>query len=331
MRTRKQLLISSFLAWTLFIVSASSVMAQTGKVLGIHILHPYELEDAAKLIQPGEEAPEEWRYVTIPLSFDDTNKKEEWQQFFDRCRDAKIIPIVRMVTRFEDGSWAVPNRKEITNWIEFTASLRWPTDEKHIIILNEPNHANEFGGRLDPEGFAEVLDFTARWAKSEDKNYVILPGAMDLAATSGGNTLEAFAYLDRMLAHRPEVFSNISAWNSHSYANPGFSASPERTDKKSLRGFQHELAYLKEKTGQAELRVYITETGWLNTKVTNRWLPAYYEYAYQHVWSDPRVVAVTPFVLRGDPGPFSGFTFIDKNNKKTTHYQAYQSAVELDT
>lgn len=330
MTVRKRLISSVFLALFALVFSVGTARAQEGKVLGIHILHPYELEDAAALIKSSDESSE-WRYVTIPLSFADTLKRDEWQQFFDRCRDAKIIPIVRMVTRFENGSWAIPNRKEITDWFAFTSSLNWPTADKHIIILNEPNHANEFGGKLDPEQFAEVLDFSARWATFADKNYVVLPGAMDLAASTGGSTLEAFTYLERMIAHRPDVFEHVTAWNSHSYANPGFSASPERTDKKSLRGFQHELAFIQEKTGRSDLRVFITETGWLNTGLTNRWLPAYYSYAYQHVWSDPRVVAVTPFVLRGDPGPFSGFTFIDRNNNKTTHYQAYQNAVKLDS
>jgi hypothetical protein len=46
-----------------------------------------------------------------------------------------------------------------------------------------------------------------------------------------------------------------------------------------------------------------------------------------HVWSDPRVVAVTPFVLRGDPGPFAEFGFLDKNNQPTRQYRALQQAL----
>jgi hypothetical protein len=32
--------------------------------------------------------------------------------------------------------------------------------------------------------------------------------------------------------------------------------------------------------------------------------------------------------LQGDPGPFSGFSFIDRNGKPTAQYQAYQEVIK---
>lgn len=301
--------------------------AAEGEVLGIHILHPYELDRATELLKPESSDDDQWHYVTVPFALDQLKNQAEWQDFFNKARDKKVIPLVRLVTKYENGAWQVPNKWQIAQQISFLSALDWPTDERHIIVFNEPNQAHEWAGQIDPAGYAQVLEFTARWAKNENKGYKVLPAGMDLAAPHGPRTAEAFWYLDQMLAENPAVFDSIDYWNSHSYPNPGFVSSPERTDKQSLRGFEHELTYLKKKTGR-DFEVYITETGWRETAYTRPWLPQYYQYALQHVWSDARVKAVTPFVLQGDPGPFAAFTFIDQVGNQTLQYQAYHQLVK---
>jgi hypothetical protein len=330
----KTIVTSLVLSFLLLFGAAGLAHATEGEVLGIHILHPYELENAQQLLKveakvedDGEENSDgRWHYFTIPLSLADTEQPEAWQQLFDQAKAKQMIPIVRLVTRFEDGSWQVPNRKEVTSQINFLGRLDWPTDQKIIIIYNEPNQSHEWSGQVDPVSYTQVLRFAADWAHTENKDFVVLPAGLDLAAPNGSTTREAFWFLDQMLAADPEILSVIDYWNSHSYPNPGFSSSPERTDKNSLRGFQHELAYLKAKTGR-DFEVFITETGWVDNGVTGRWLAGYYQYAYQHIWSDARIKAVTPFVLQGDPGPFSGFTFLTQEGKQTRQYQAYQNIV----
>lgn len=309
----------------LFLTFAQKAQAE-GVVLGVHILRPQEISQAKDLFYDSEK-PEQWHYVTIPLSLDDLNKKEEWEQFFIDAKKYRVIPLVRLVTRFENGAWQIPSRKEITSYFTFLNQFEWPTAEKHIIVFNEVNHAAEWGNSLDPEGYAEVLRFTSDWAHSEENGYVILPAAMDLAAPNGKKTQEAFRYLEQMYQSDAEIFDKIDFWNSHSYPNPGFSSSPTRTAQNSVRGFQHELAYLKKKT-EKNFEVFITETGWVNTSVTTRWLSSYYSYALQHVWSHPQVKGVTFFVLKGDPGPFSEFGFLDKNDQPTAHYFAIRKAIE---
>jgi hypothetical protein len=314
------LLLLSFLQ--LFV---SPVFATEGAVLGIHILNPSDLGQAKELLKT-EKTKDEWHYVTIPLSLNDLNKHGEWNEFFKLAKQEKFTPIVRLVTRFEKGAWTVPTKKEITNYFVFLNSLDWPTDKKYIIVFNEVNHAKEWGGNINPDQYADVLKFTSNWAKSENKNYQILPAAMDLAAPNGGETMEAFAYLDNMRQSDPDIFQYLDYWNSHSYPNPGFSAAPTRTEKNSLNGFKYELSYLKEKTGR-EYQTFITETGWADNSKTHSRLANYYDYAAEQIWSDPRIVAVTPFILRGAPGPFAAFTFLDRNDKPTDQYHAYQQAM----
>jgi hypothetical protein len=313
-----------------FTLGSSSVAASEGQVLGMHIMNIDELDPVnrffADLSKPDQEKTE-WRYVTVPLTLDDLDKSTEWQRFFDRAKQDNIQPIVRLATRAEGANWKVPNRKELVEMVNFLHKLQWPTDQKIIIVFNEVNHAREWGGTIDPVSYLDVLQFTSGWAHATDPSFVVLPAAMDLAAPQGTQTWEAFTYWNRLHELDSEVFSYMDAWNSHSYPNPGFSGSPTATAKNSIRGFQHELAFVKEKSGR-DLQVYITETGWAANKSTLPWLESYYTYALQHVWSDPRVVAVTPFVLKGDPGPFSSFGFLDRNDQPTPHYTAISRAAQ---
>ncbi len=321
-----RLYIAYFLLFLLGSLSRpQSIFAARPEVLGIHILHPYELPKAVDLLS-AEDEKENWRYVTIPLSIDDLESKTEWQDFFDRSKAARVQPIVRLVTSFEDGAWKIPDRKEITELIAFLSELNWPREERYIIVLNEVNHAPEFGGKIDPREYADILEFVTSWAKTEGKSYKVLPAALDLAASDTAKTAEAFGFLTQMLEYKPELLEQIDYWNSHSYPNPGFSTSPLRTDKRSLWGFSHELAFLKQYS-QRDFKVFITETGWVENSATRYRLNDYYSYAFKNIWSDERVVAVTPFLLQGAPGPFAGFSFIDESGKPTLQYLAYRSLI----
>lgn len=318
--------IAIFSAFLLLFSMVSTVSANQTKPVGIHILRPEELKEARELIAVDQNT-QDWHYVTIPFTLEDMKDQEKWQGFFDEAKELKVIPLVRLATKFENESWIIPNKKQIVDQITFLGSLEWPTDQKYIIVFNEVNHAKEWGGTLDPAEYARVLEFTSSWARSEQKNFVILPAAMDLAAPNGRETKEAFAFLEAMEKEDPEIFSYIDIWNSHSYPNPAFSAAPTGTAQNSLRGFKHELAFLKEKTDK-DFKVMITETGWENNAKTSRWLYSYYQYAVDHVWSDPQVLAVTPFILKGSPGPFSGFSFLDAEGKPTKQYLALKEALK---
>ncbi|MGD9129119.1 MAG: hypothetical protein PVJ09_01350 [Candidatus Woesebacteria bacterium] len=325
MRILKKLFLLAFLSCFSLFNLVSQVYAREGQVLGVHILNPGEIDQAKDLIESDKN--DDWYYVTIPLSLNDLDKKAEWQDFFDKSKKEKIIPIVRLATKLENNAWKIPSKKEIIDLMDFLSDLDWPTDKRYIIVFNEVNHAKEWGGEIDAQSYSRILTFTSNWAHTEAKNYVVLPAAMDLAAPNGSQTMEAFNYLDQMYDYDKEVFSVIDLWNSHSYPNPGFSSSPEKTAKNSLRGFLHELAYLKEKTGK-DFQVVISETGWVANAATAKWLESYYLYAMQHIWSNPQVMAVTPFLLKGDPGPFALFGFIDRNDQPTVQYQAFRNAVE---
>ena len=304
--------------------------AQTAK-MGMHVLSMEEVEPAVTLLREQEKDTEHWYYITIPFTTADIGREVEWQAFFTKAKTLRVIPIVRLATQPQGAFWQIPTKKHIVDQIDMLARLEWPTAERRILIFNEVNHAKEWGNTINPAQYAELFRFSALWARSQDKNFIVMPAAMDLAAPSGSVTQDAFVYLEAMYASDPEIFTYADAWNSHSYPNPGFSAPPQRLGRNSLYGYQHELSFL-EKKGITTLPVYITETGWVENRATSRNLTKYYQYAFDKIWQpDSRVVAVTPFVFNGAPGPFATFSFISADGKPTVHYQALKNVLGAST
>lgn len=287
---------------------------------GVHILHPEEIQDVAEGTRESRGEQKVPLFVTLPFSLEDIHRLDRWQASFAVAKKENIVPLVRLVTRFdtEKNAWVVPNQYEIVQLANALSTLSWPQEERHIILFNEPNHAAEWGGEVNPESYAEVALFAAQWFNTEPGNYVVLPAAADLAAPNGNETMEAFAFWRQALSNQPGLLEQLDAWNSHSYPNPGFMASPYRKGKNSLRGFEHELDFLALHSDR-QWPVYITETGWKQTTSNVRQMASYYEYAGENIWNNEQVVAVTPFLWQGIPGPFAAFSL--QNEERSFTYQ----------
>ncbi len=296
--------------------------------VGMHVLHPEEFERVEENFRDVRKDSEPL-YITVPFALADLERLPQWQKSFDFAREKNIVPLVRLTTRFDTqkNAWEVPSQKDIVDLARGLNTLAWPQEQRHVILFNEPNHAAEWGGSIDPHEFALKTDFALDWFKTESAHYVLLPAALDLAASDTPKTKEAFSYWKEVLGSKPEILDKISAWNSHSYPNPAFSSGPLERGKNRLDGFRHELAFLKKYTPRT-LPVYITETGWSRSGVIDRKLTTYYQQAMKTVWSDDNVVAVTPFVFAGSPGPFASFSFVDENGKPTPHWIAFEKALE---
>lgn len=318
MRKLPSLLFSLIL---IFPIIASFVTPAKAQVLGIHLLNPSELSSAEKLLSTKDGAI---HYVTVPFTFDDMNYKSRWEAFFREARNANLRPLLRLTTRFENGAWVVPTRADVMRVSAFLTSIEWHADDLTVILWNEPNHANEWGGKIDPTSYAEVADFAVDWFKTESKNYVVLPAGIDLAAPNSSDTMEAFEFWKQVFNAAPDLLEKFDGWTSHSYPNPGFSSDPWKTDKMSLRGYQHELIFLSQ-FSKKQFPVYITETGWNHNSLSAWEVQNYYQIAFKNIWnSDPRIKAVTPFLLQGAPGTFAPFSFLDAFGNPTKAYAAYQ-------
>ncbi|MEK7587449.1 MAG: hypothetical protein AAB457_01360, partial [Patescibacteria group bacterium] len=212
--------------------------------------------------------------------------------------------------------------------------LNWPTQNRYVILFNEPNHANEWGSTIDPEGYADLFVAFADSLNQASPDFFVLPAGLDVSAASDGRSLDAADYLSRMITAKPELLDKMDGWTSHSYPNPSFSGSPYARGRGTLGSFAWELEYLRQLGLKKELPVFITETGW-NHSEGKFWQPrlanpqtvgSNFQIAASTIWLDPRIVAITPFVFSYQDYPFDHFSFKKIGSTEYyPHYTAYQS------
>jgi hypothetical protein len=144
-------------------------------IYGIGIVNHSDLSDVRNLVNTNGG---DWGYVTIVITEKDRNK-EVWQKFLDDCRRLHLIPIIRVVSEFMSGSWKEPQTNEIDNWVKFFDSLNWVIENRYIIIGNEPNHAKEWGGKIDPESYSTYLKEFSKKLKNSNSDYFVLNAGFD--------------------------------------------------------------------------------------------------------------------------------------------------------
>lgn len=274
---------------------------------GIHILSENDISAAAALVNS---AGGDWGYVTVVMR-DDERDEKRWNNFFADLQQNHLIPIVRLATHLENNSWRVPSMDEAEKWADFLDNLSWPIQNRYIIFFNEPNHAKEWGGKVNPQEYALVLEKFITTFKNKNKDFFVLPAGLDLAAPQANQTIDVYTYMTLMNRAVPRIFTLLDGWSSHSYPNPNFASKPDRTGRISIRGFEWELLVLRERFGVREdIPVFITETGWARSEqLTPGEIAENYRTAFTQIWTHRQIVAVTPFLLRYDESLFAPFSF----------------------
>ena len=290
----RQLIAIHTLAFLVFILGILTGDVYASNKFGIHVLTESEFPVASNLVNSDGR---EWGHVTFVIREDEMDKAR-WTQAFQKLSEYKLTPIVRIATK-QDSVWA-----------EFLNSLPWPNKKRIVSLWNEPNHAKEWGGVIDPAGYARLSRRYWEELKKASFDFYVLPAGFDAAAPNGRATMNSKDYFDQMSEHDPLIFTLFDGWASHSYPNPGFSGSPSDNGKMSIRGFEWELDYLRKYHLSDNISVYIKETGWANDGNDQEKIADYYKQAFSEAWSHPQVVAVTPFILKYDSAPFDQFSWI---------------------
>ncbi|KKQ23932.1 MAG: hypothetical protein US62_C0012G0015 [Candidatus Woesebacteria bacterium GW2011_GWA1_37_8] len=301
-------------------------LASPNNRFGIHIHDENDLEDAAKLINS---TGGDWGYITLVIPKGDRNK-DKWQRTFDKIRRLHLIPIVRLATQEQNGGWEKGKTDEIPGWVNFLNELNWIVKNRYIIIGNEPNHAIEWGNELNPEEYSDYLLNFAKALKQKNQDFFVLPAAMDASAPTNHIHLNSSEFLRRMINKNANIFDYIDGWNSHSYPNPEFSGSVYDNDAISIKSYTHELNLLNNLGVKKELPVFITETGWAHNQneknlrylfLSPNEVGKRLTYAYENIWTDKNIVAVTPFIINYQSEPFLKFSWKDKLGDYYSFYQ----------
>jgi hypothetical protein len=306
------------------------LMTPNNKV-GIHISDIGDVQEARELVNSNGG---EWGYVTLVIR-ENNRDLEVWQEFFDELRKQKLIPLVRIAIYGEGANWVKPTEEDVQGWVNFLNGLNWVTKNRYVILFNEPNHAKEWGGEIDPAEYARVVEKFAIELKAASDDFYILPAGMDDAASDTTITMNSARYFKEMYQENPRIFSIFDGWTSHAYPNPNFSGSPQATGPGSIRGFEAELRLVKQFGFDETKPVFITETGWAHSDgveedrqfLTPDEVADNMVYAYEKVWSHPQVAAVTPFILDYPQLPFDHFSW--KQASSQTYLPQYDAVKAL--
>lgn len=284
--------------------------------VGIHLINPTnsEADEAADLVNSSGGG---WGYVTVTIRSDDKDF-DKWQNFFNELRKKHLIPLLRLATTPQGDFWKTADSNQVGSWANFLDSLNWPTRNRYVIIYNEPNHAQEWGNNVDAKSYARILDQFITTLKNKNGDFFVLNAGLDSSAPQKLPAYEdEINFLAEMNQEVPGIFNKLDGWVSHSYPNPDYSGSPNASGRGSIRNYQWELSVLNGLGLTKDLPIFITETGWKHSeglKVDNSYpnsetVGQYLKQAFQEAWNDPKIVAVTPFLLDYQDSPFDHFSF----------------------
>ncbi len=283
---------------------------------GIHILNEKDLIKSAELVNS---SGGDWGYVTMVIQENDRNIKK-WQKIFNDMRKLHLIPIIRIASSPEESNWKKLDRGDIDNWIFFLNSLNWVIKNRYIIVGNEPNHATEWGGEVNPQEYSDYFILFSQKLKESSTDFFIMHAPLDASAPDNKEHVSEEKFLQKVLQIHPNFFEFTDGFSSHSYPNPDFSGSEYDLGKGTVRTFDWELSLLKNLNISKNLPVFITETGWAHDDVGNiqgkkktTSISDKYKTSFETAWNDPRIIAVTPFVLEYQDEPFYTFSWKNKD------------------
>lgn len=278
---------------------------------GIHLAQP-DLTDLKKAADLVNSNGGDFGYVTLVMQDNDLDRNK-WQEVFDKLRELRLIPIIRLATHPEGAIWPRPQAEQATEWANFLDSLNWVIKNRYIVLFNEPNHASEWGGNVDAQNYAQIAKAFAQKLKEKNPNFFVMLAGLDASAPSLSPQYEDEFYFLKNVVDEINIydFNNLFfGLISHSYPNPAFSGPPGGRGRGSVRTYEWERQLLND-WGIKDLPVFITETGWDATRLGEEITAQNFDYVYQNIWlPDNRVVAVTPFILNYQGEPFLKFSWI---------------------
>jgi len=304
-----------------FLISKDVFANEVNNKFGIHLAQPH-LEDLKKVAELVNSNGGDWGYVTLVIQENDRDS-QKWQEIFDLLRKYHLIPIIRLATMPLGDNWKRPNSSDAYSWASFLDSLNWVVKNRYVVLFNEPNHATEWGGAVDPKDYAKVAFAFAKTLKERNPNFFVMLAGFDASAPHlPPKFYDEKLFLKDLIDHQPEIFKFIDGWASHSYPNPAFSGSPYDFGRGTVRTYQWELNLLRQLGVEKELPVFITETGWERKKLSEEQVAQNFKIAFEQVWlPDEKIISVTPFVFDYQMEPFLGFSW--KRKGDDGFYQQY--------
>ena len=243
------------------------------------------------------------------------------QQLLDRCFEARLQPIVRVATRFDEetGIWDRPTEDEPGRWRWLFEQVRWPNRLVWVIPANEPNLGREWGGQVDVASYAHYLElFMNMFAGAESDRFQVVNAPLNLSNPHQPPEMQdAFEFLAEHMALDAERL-RAAAGLGHQLVPGG----------RLRRGPPLHPPRLRGRAGGHRARDAGDRHRVRLPTATTRPMARFFVQAYKDWQADRRVIAATPLIWDPDFDDHWMFT-LDRHGKVETDSPTYRALREL--
>jgi polysaccharide biosynthesis protein PslG len=200
--------------------------------------------------------------------WDARNQQDAWAKY-DNIVDLAEQNGIRIIARLDQTpAWARPegtdpatppsNFEDYGNFVHDFVS-RYRGRISFIQIWNEPNLAREWGGSIDPAGYAELLETAARRAREANPDIVILSAPMAMTTENSARAMDEFTYWQALFDHGASEWFDIMSANVYGLSDP-YDADPDYGTLNTRR--VELLRELAELNGDDNKAIWFNEYGW---------------------------------------------------------------------
>ena len=211
-----------------------------------------------------------WRAIeTSPDSYwDEVFQQSAWDKY-DAIVEAAELHGLRIVARIDlPPQWARPSGsdhasppRDNADYADFVAEVvrRYKGRVQFIQIWNEPNLAAEWGGEIDPAGYAELLRVAATAAREVDPNVVILSAPLAMTTENSDRAMDDLSYWKALYDAGAGPYFDIMAANAYGL-DQRYDAEPD-PDALNIRRIEL-IRQIAVEYGDENKPIWLNEFGW---------------------------------------------------------------------
>lgn len=282
--------------------------------IGVHLISPTddEIRNACRgLVNMNTVSPDEASGGKLTLTLVKNHiDKETLQRYHDIAREEGCVFIHPIKNSFADPYWKPLDQSTIDFFEKILKDLRPSSKYLYIVLGNEVNRGDEWGGTCDGAAYAHIAKLAAEQLKKTVPNIQIGLAGLDAYAPQSGFYCSQESFLKAALEAEPRLIDDdIDFQVVHEYPNADMTGSLQNL-------WLREKNTLKSLGVTKDLPVVISEIAWRRHRGLTSEAAAIKLYnAIQTLEKEPRIWAITPFVYKFCGSPFDQFSLLQCNVK----------------
>ncbi len=297
-------------------VAPSSIAQFSGdnNKIGVHLISPTddEIRDACRsLVNINTATSDEASGGKLTLTLVKNHiDKETLQRYHDIAREEGCVFIHPIKNSFADPYWKPLDQSTIDFFEKIFKDLRPSSKYLYVVLGNEVNRGDEWGGTCDGATYARIAKSGAEQLKKAVPNIQIGLAGLDAYAPQSGFYCSQESFLKAALEAEPRLIDDdIDFQVVHEYPNADMTGSLQNI-------WLSEKRILKNLGVSKDLPVVISEIAWRRHRGLTAEASANKLYnALQSLEDEPSVWAITPFVYKFCGSPFDQFSLLQCNVK----------------